>query len=382
MAKKKPQKLKKSLFSSYLTTTLSISMILFLFGLLGLLIINAQRLSDYVMENIGVTLILRDDAKEADVMKLQKNLEMASYIKSTRFVDKESAAVELKKELGEDFVDFLGFNPLLSSIDVTVFAGYANPDSLAMLEKKLLANPEIQEVYYQRNLVKQLNSNVKKISFILLALCLLMFVIFTALINNTIRLSVYSKRFLIRTFDFQKGEILVFDKPLDWTSFDLVHKVRYIICKHLKIKKLKVGHAGTLDPKATGILVLCTGKATSKIDSLQADEKEYVATLKLGATTPSFDLESTEDRQFETSHISKDTLVEVLKKFIVTIEQVPPEYSAIKIDGKRAYEYARKGIPVEIKPKILEIKEIEVLSFSLPEVKLRIVCGKGTYTVS
>lgn len=199
MAKKKPQKLKKSLFSSYLTTTLSISMILFLFGLLGLLIINAQRLSDYVMENIGVTLILRDDAKEADVMKLQKNLEMASYIKSTRFVDKESAAVELKNELGEDFVDFLGFNPLLSSIDVTVYASYANPDSLALLEKKLLANPEIQEVYYQRNLVKQLNSNVKKISFILLALCLLMFVIFTALINNTIRLSVYSKRFLINT---------------------------------------------------------------------------------------------------------------------------------------------------------------------------------------
>jgi len=199
MAKNKPQKLKKSLFSSYLTTTLSISLILFLFGLLGLLIINAQRLSDYVMENIGVTLILRDDAKEADVMKLQKNLEMASYIKSTRFVDKESAAVELKKELGEDFVDFLGFNPLLSSIDVTVYASYANPDSLAMLEKKLLANPEIQEVYYQRNLVKQLNSNVKKISFILLALCMLMFVIFTALINNTIRLSVYSKRFLINT---------------------------------------------------------------------------------------------------------------------------------------------------------------------------------------
>jgi tRNA pseudouridine55 synthase len=183
----------------------------------------------------------------------------------------------------------------------------------------------------------------------------------------------------IQEFDFQKGEILVFDKPLDWTSFDLVHKVRYTICKSLKIKKLKVGHAGTLDPKATGILVLCTGKATSKIETLQADEKEYVATLKLGATTPSYDLESTEDRQFEISHISKDILVEVLKKFIGTIEQVPPEYSAIKIDGKRAYEYARKGISVEMKPKILEIKEIEVLSFSLPEVKLRIVCGKGTY---
>ncbi|NEW80902.1 MAG: tRNA pseudouridine(55) synthase TruB [Mariniphaga sp.] len=183
----------------------------------------------------------------------------------------------------------------------------------------------------------------------------------------------------IRTFDFQKGEILVFDKPLDWTSFDLVHKVRYIICKHLKIKKLKVGHAGTLDPKATGILVLCTGKATSKIDSLQADEKEYVATLKFGATTPSYDLESAEDRQFDISNLTKDLLVEVLKQFIGTISQIPPDYSAVKIDGKRAYEYARKGIVVEIKPKILEVKEIEVLSFSLPEVKLRIVCGKGTY---
>ena len=200
MAKiKKPRKLKKSLFSSYLTTTLSISMILFLFGLMGLMLINAKRLSDYVMENIGVTLILKDGAKEVDVMKLQKTLEATNYIKSTKFVDKESAATELKSELGEDFVDFLGYNPLLSSIDVTVYASYANPDSLVVLEKKLLTNPEVQEVYYQRNLVKQLNSNVKKISLILLALCLLMFIIFTALINNTIRLSIYSKRFLINT---------------------------------------------------------------------------------------------------------------------------------------------------------------------------------------
>jgi len=182
-----------------------------------------------------------------------------------------------------------------------------------------------------------------------------------------------------RVLDFQKGEILVFDKPLDWTSFDLVHKVRYIICKHLKIKKLKVGHAGTLDPKATGILVLCTGKATSKIESLQLDEKEYVATLKFGATTPSYDLESAEDRHFDTSFLTKELLVEVLKQFIGTISQIPPEYSAIKIDGKRAYEYARRGIAVEIKPKFLEVKQIEVLSFSIPEVKLRIVCGKGTY---
>lgn len=199
MAKNKPHKLTKSLFSSYLTTTLSISMILFLFGLLGLLLINAQRLSDFVKENIGITLILRDDAREVEVVKLQKNLEATDYIKSTRYVDKEGAATELKNELGEDFVDFLGYNPLLSSIDVTVYADYANPDSLKMIESKLLVHTEIQEVYYQRNLVQQLNSNVKKISFILLVLSLLMFTIFTALINNTIRLTIYSKRFLINT---------------------------------------------------------------------------------------------------------------------------------------------------------------------------------------
>jgi cell division transport system permease protein len=199
MAKNKPQKLKTSLLSSYFTTTLSISMILFLFGLLELLLINAQRLSDFVMENIGVTLILKDDAREVDIIKLQKNLEATDYIKSTRFVDKANAAIELKNELGEDFVDFLGYNPLLSSIDVTVYAAYANPDSLMMLEKKLLTHPQIKEVYYQRDLVKQLNSNVKKISLILLSISLLMFIIFTALINNTIRLSIYSKRFLINT---------------------------------------------------------------------------------------------------------------------------------------------------------------------------------------
>ena len=180
-------------------------------------------------------------------------------------------------------------------------------------------------------------------------------------------------------YDFHAGEILVFDKPLVWTSFDLVHKVRMIICKNLGIKKLKVGHTGTLDPKATGILILCTGKATSKIESLQTDEKEYVATLKFGATTPSFDRESAEDHQFETAHITKELLTEVLLQFIGTIHQVPPDYSAVKINGKRAYEYARSGVAVEIKSKVLEVKEIEILTFDLPEVKLRVVCGKGTY---
>ena len=198
MAKEK-LKLRKSLFSSYFSTTLSISLVLFLFGLLGLLLINAKRLSDYVMENVGVTLILKENAREVDVLKLQKTLEATSFIKSTRFVDRQTAADELKKDLGEDFVDFLGYNPLLSTIDVKVHAEYANPDSLTLLETKFLKFPEVQEVYYQRSLVKQLNSNVQKLSLIILVLSILMFTIFIALINNTIRLSIYSKRYLINS---------------------------------------------------------------------------------------------------------------------------------------------------------------------------------------
>jgi cell division transport system permease protein len=166
---------------------------------LGLLVINGQKLSDYVMENIGVTLLLKDNVKETDVIKLQKELESTPYIKSTRFVNKETAAGELKKELGEDFINFLGYNPLLSSLDVKVYANYANPDSLSRIEKQFLTLPDVQEVYYQRDLVNQLHANIRKISLILLALSLLMFLIFTALINNLIRLSIYSKRFLINT---------------------------------------------------------------------------------------------------------------------------------------------------------------------------------------
>lgn len=198
MAKEK-LKLRKSLFSSYFSTTLSISLVLFLFGILGLLLINANRLTDYVMENLGVTVILKENTREVDILKLQKNLEATPYIKSTRFVDKQTAADELKKELGEDFVDFLGYNPLLSSMDVKLHARYANPDSLKILEANFLKFPEVQEVYYQRDLVKQLNSNIQKLSLILLVLSIIMFTIFIALINNTIRLSIYSKRYLINS---------------------------------------------------------------------------------------------------------------------------------------------------------------------------------------
>jgi tRNA pseudouridine55 synthase len=182
--------------------------------------------------------------------------------------------------------------------------------------------------------------------------------------------------------DFVKGEILLFDKPLDWTSFDVVNRVRYLLCRKLKIKKLKVGHAGTLDPKATGLVVLCTGKATKQIESLQAEEKEYIATLKLGATTPSFDLESEEDQSFETKHITLELINEKLKQFIGEIDQVPPVFSAIKVNGKRAFDYARGGHDLELKARKIWIGAIEVLDFNMPELCIKITCGKGTYVRS
>jgi tRNA pseudouridine55 synthase len=182
-----------------------------------------------------------------------------------------------------------------------------------------------------------------------------------------------------KDFDFIRGEILVLNKPLDWTSFDLVNKVRIMLCRLMKIKKLKIGHAGTLDPKATGVMVLCSGKLTKQIDKIQADEKEYIALLKVGATTPSFDLETEEDEQFATAHITRETLENVLPSFVGAIEQIPPAYSAIKVDGKRSYKLARNGKEVELKAKMLVVKEIELLRFEMPEIELRIVCSKGTY---
>ena len=179
--------------------------------------------------------------------------------------------------------------------------------------------------------------------------------------------------------DFQAGEILYFNKPLGWTSFDVVAKVRKIISRHLKVKKIKVGHAGTLDPLATGVLIVCTGKATKQIESFQYLTKEYVATLKLGETTPSFDLETAIDKRYETLHINESLVREVLANFVGSIEQVPPEYSACKVNGDRAYELARSGITPNLKPKLLVIDELELLSFSMPEINIRIVCSKGTY---
>lgn len=180
-------------------------------------------------------------------------------------------------------------------------------------------------------------------------------------------------------YDFVNGEILLFDKPLGWTSFDLVNKVRSFLCREMKIKKLKVGHAGTLDPLATGLMVVCTGKATKQVEKLQAEEKEYLATLKLGATTPSFDLETEEDNQYPTGHLTADRVQEVLKQFTGTLLQLPPAFSAIKINGKRAYEHARKGADVVMPEKTVIIHALEMVSFEMPYVVLRICCSKGTY---
>ena len=181
--------------------------------------------------------------------------------------------------------------------------------------------------------------------------------------------------------DFIEGEILCFDKPLRWTSFNLVAKIRSQLCHRLGVKKLKVGHAGTLDPLATGVMVVCTGKATKRIDELQAHVKEYVATLQLGATTPCFDLEKPIDQTYPTAHITETLVREVLNKFLGRIEQVPPAFSACKIDGKRAYDLARRGKEVELKPKVLVIDEIELLDFNQEKMQatIRVVCSKGTY---
>lgn len=181
--------------------------------------------------------------------------------------------------------------------------------------------------------------------------------------------------------DFIEGEILTFDKPYKWTSFDVVGKVRWLLCHRLGVKKLKVGHTGTLDPLATGVVVVCTGHKTKCIEQLQYDTKEYVATLQLGATTPSYDLEKPIDKTYPTAHITRALVEEVIPTFKGEQWQVPPMFSAVKVDGKRAYDLARKGQEVELKPKLLVIDEIEILGFdeTTMQLTLRVVCSKGTY---
>ena len=179
--------------------------------------------------------------------------------------------------------------------------------------------------------------------------------------------------------DFLTGETLIIDKPLGWTSFDVVKRVRSVLTRRYGLKKMKVGHAGTLDPLATGVMIVVTGRSTKLIEQLQAGVKEYVATIKLGATTPSFDLETEIDATFPTEHITRELVEETLGRFKGRIEQVPPAFSACKVDGKRAYELARKGRDVELKPKVLVIDEIELQEFAPDSITVRVVCSKGTY---
>ena len=182
-------------------------------------------------------------------------------------------------------------------------------------------------------------------------------------------------------WDFEEGEVLAFDKPIRWTSFDLVAKVRYNLCRKLGKKKLKVGHSGTLDPLATGVVIVCTGKKTKLIDQLQYDVKEYEATLQLGATTPSYDMEKEVNETFPTNHITRELIDKTIPSFKGEQWQTPPAFSAIQINGKRAYEFARKGEEVELKPRLLVIDEIEVTAFDEAQMQLgiRVVCSKGTY---
>ncbi len=178
---------------------------------------------------------------------------------------------------------------------------------------------------------------------------------------------------------FLEGQVLLIDKPLHWTSFQVVNKLRWEIRKAFNIKKIKVGHAGTLDPLATGLLIICTGKMTKQINTFQAQIKEYTGTIVLGSTTPSYDLETEIDNTFSTEHISEDLIYETTKQFIGDIAQFPPVFSAIKKDGKRLYEFARAGESVEIKSRQITINTFEITQIALPEIDFRVVCSKGTY---
>jgi tRNA pseudouridine55 synthase len=178
---------------------------------------------------------------------------------------------------------------------------------------------------------------------------------------------------------FIEGEVILIDKPLHWTSFNVVKKIRQSIINKYKIKKIKVGHAGTLDPLATGLLILCTGKKTKDISLIQEKDKEYVATIEFGKSTPSFDLETEFNGEYSTNHITSELLKEKIETFIGEIDQIPPLYSAKFIDGKRAYKFARKGVNMELKPSRVKIKELEILDFNPPVLTLRILCSKGTY---
>lgn len=181
------------------------------------------------------------------------------------------------------------------------------------------------------------------------------------------------------TNNLKEGAIFLIDKPYTWTSFNVVGKLKVLVRRATADKSIKIGHAGTLDPLATGLLIVCTGKATKTINDLMVQRKEYIATIKLGETTPSFDLETQPDKQYPVEHITRELVDSIIEKFIGPQNQIPPLFSAKFVDGKRAYKYARKGVEMELKPVPIEIFSMEVLSFQMPNLDLKISCSKGTY---
>jgi cell division transport system permease protein len=213
MNKQKNKSLNRKLISSSASVVISLSLVLFVIGLLSLVLINAQNLSNYIKENIGFSIMLKENAKQVEVMSFNKTIDAMPFTKETTFISKESATTELENELGEDFVSFLGFNPILSSIDVKLHPEYANNDSLRIITNKLNQHNIVYEVYYQENLIDKINNNVQKLSFVLLTFCIILFIIAFALINNTIRLSVYSKRFIIRTMRLVGAKNSFIQKP-------------------------------------------------------------------------------------------------------------------------------------------------------------------------
>lgn len=218
MSKQSNKATSRKLRSSYFTTTISITLVLFLLGMVGLLMLNANRLSMYVKENLGLMVMLNNDARDAEVKMIEKSLQSSALVKSAVYIDKEKAAEKLKDELGEDFVEFLGYNPLLSSIEVKVFAEYANPEGLGMVENIIKGFPEVKEVRYQKDIVNLIHENVSKISMVLLCFTILMATVAMTLINNTVRLMVYSKRFLIRTMQLVGATNGFIRRPFVWQS--------------------------------------------------------------------------------------------------------------------------------------------------------------------
>ena len=219
MSNVKNKSLNRRIISSSVSVVISLSLVLFVIGLLSLLLINAQRISNYLKENIGMTIMLNEGTNEIETAKFQKIIDGSYFVKSTNFVSKEEATISLERELGEDFVDFLGYSPLLASIDVKLYAEYANNDSLLVFKNEIMENSCVNDVFYQENLIHKLNSNINRISFFLISFSILLFIIAFALINNTIRLSVYSKRFLIRTMRLVGANNSFIQKPFLIKSF-------------------------------------------------------------------------------------------------------------------------------------------------------------------